>query len=600
MDDFNCFDMSVGISNSHFVFRACLRYVVWLGMGLKSPSEVVTPIGVAAFSSTLAVSLEPGECPKSPSKWIENLETTDEHHDLDIQPNDEDIDFHNNDDYTISTRSSPSQSQTLHTPSTISSRVKSQFFTRISSSQRTEIETQLGLIRHSDRAKFNNVHNQSHAYAAEIHGAPRPSLAKLYKPTLIYVYLFAYILRTKNLSNLWRCSFDKLKRLQINMAPLKQKNRIPTFPIQVSNCSLEKSPNAMDPALQVPQKRSRQQLPDDTMANKMPKLFADNEQPETMVAENRILKEKLQMQEQLIAKYKGIFRSKIQMQDQHTAKEKALFMEKIQMQEQLIATLGAQNLQHEKLISHIFKCKIAELQVQVKSGNPDYNVICSISSEIKSIMDMIHGSLRVDMEAQFSSQYEQVKSMLYDCIDAFQWATIETELGLISHFGRIFFNNINSQSHARVTELPRPPRPSSANYILCFLSVTLSGGLILKVCVDRKQQLGHLTFTALPHEDLTLISCICTLLLLVFHRRLAKEYFDLQIWLPKPSLVFKPYGHRYNAGGPQACSVLYFLASPTKAISTIIVAMCADIQYPVFVPRHWPLAHPPLIVIYGA
>ncbi|PWA80113.1 protein kinase domain, Nitrogen network kinase 1, Phloem protein 2-like protein [Artemisia annua] len=62
---------------------------------------------------------------------IENLETTNEHHDLDIQPNDEpndeDNDFPNNDDdYTISTTSSSSQSQTLHTPSTISSRVSSQ------------------------------------------------------------------------------------------------------------------------------------------------------------------------------------------------------------------------------------------------------------------------------------------------------------------------------------------------------------------------------------------------------------------------------------------------------------------------------------------
>ncbi|PWA64451.1 F-box domain, cyclin-like protein [Artemisia annua] len=215
---------------------------------------------------------------------------------------------------------------------------------------------------------------------------------------------------------------------QINMAPPKQKDRIPTFPIQVSNCSPEKSPNAtfvMDLPLQVLQKRSRQQLSDDTMANKVPKLFADNEQPATMVAENRILKEKLQMQEQLVA------------------------------------TLGA----------YIFKCKIAELEVQVKSGNPDYNAIRSMNSDINSVMDLIHVSLRVDMEAQFSYQYKQVKSRLYNCIDAIQWATIETELGLISLFGRICFNNINSQSHVRATELSRPPRPSSANVASSLKSV---------------------------------------------------------------------------------------------------------------------------------
>ncbi|PWA54556.1 ribonuclease H-like domain, Reverse transcriptase, RNA-dependent DNA polymerase [Artemisia annua] len=68
---------------------------------------------------------------------IENLETTDEHHDLDIQPNDEDNNFPNNDDdYTTSTTNSPSQSQTLHTPSTISSRVNSQV-TPINSIQST-------------------------------------------------------------------------------------------------------------------------------------------------------------------------------------------------------------------------------------------------------------------------------------------------------------------------------------------------------------------------------------------------------------------------------------------------------------------------------
>ena len=37
--------------------------------------------------------------------------------------------------------------------------VKTLFFTRVGSSQWADIETQLGLIRNSDRARVNNVHN---------------------------------------------------------------------------------------------------------------------------------------------------------------------------------------------------------------------------------------------------------------------------------------------------------------------------------------------------------------------------------------------------------------------------------------------------------
>lgn len=60
---------------------------------------------------------------------IENLEATNEHHEQNIQPNDKDNDIPNNDDdnYTTSATSSPSQSQTLHTPSTISSRKLSNY-----------------------------------------------------------------------------------------------------------------------------------------------------------------------------------------------------------------------------------------------------------------------------------------------------------------------------------------------------------------------------------------------------------------------------------------------------------------------------------------
>ncbi|GKA47796.1 zinc finger, CCHC-type containing protein [Tanacetum coccineum] len=59
---------------------------------------------------------------------IENLEVTNEHHDQGTQPSEEDNEFPNNNDdgYASPTISSPSHSQTPHTPSTRSSPVNSQ------------------------------------------------------------------------------------------------------------------------------------------------------------------------------------------------------------------------------------------------------------------------------------------------------------------------------------------------------------------------------------------------------------------------------------------------------------------------------------------
>nr|GFC43940.1 ribonuclease H-like domain, reverse transcriptase, RNA-dependent DNA polymerase [Tanacetum cinerariifolium] len=60
---------------------------------------------------------------------IENLDVTDEHHDQEIPPIEEDNEFPHNDDddfYASPTRNSPTHSQLLHTPATHSSEANSQ------------------------------------------------------------------------------------------------------------------------------------------------------------------------------------------------------------------------------------------------------------------------------------------------------------------------------------------------------------------------------------------------------------------------------------------------------------------------------------------
>nr|GEV90292.1 F-box domain, cyclin-like protein [Tanacetum cinerariifolium] len=105
--------------------------------------------------------------------------------------------------------------------------------------------------------------------------------------------------------------------------------------------------------------------------------------------------------------------------------------EKIQMQDEVITE---QKLVHEKLLSHIIKCKIADLHVQVEAGNPDYEIIRSMSNEIESVM--------------FFSPYEVLKSLFLTRIDASEWEKIVTELGSIRHFERTRSTDIHTQSNA--------------------------------------------------------------------------------------------------------------------------------------------------------
>lgn len=136
------------------------------------------------------------------------------------------------------------------------------------------------------------------------------------------------------------------------------------------------------------------------MAKKVAKLEAEKQQAEVTAEEKRMLEAKVQKQDEVILEQK--------------------------------ATVDALKLQHEKLTSHIIKCKTSELKVQVESGNPDYEAIHSIGCEFKSVMELIPENLRVNAEAQFYSQYEELKHLYLTHIDASQWVKIETVLGFIS------------------------------------------------------------------------------------------------------------------------------------------------------------------------
>ncbi|PWA84739.1 zinc finger, CCHC-type [Artemisia annua] len=96
---------------------------------------------------------------------IENFEATDEHHDEDIQPNDEDNDFPNNnnndDNYTTSATNSPSQSQTLNTPSTASSRVNPQItpINSIQSTYQSDSDTDRLLLAEDEPKNYKEASN---------------------------------------------------------------------------------------------------------------------------------------------------------------------------------------------------------------------------------------------------------------------------------------------------------------------------------------------------------------------------------------------------------------------------------------------------------
>ncbi|XP_071732495.1 uncharacterized protein [Rutidosis leptorrhynchoides] len=176
-------------------------------------------------------------------------------------------------------------------------------------------------------------------------------------------------------------------------------------------------------------------------------------QDQIITGHKAMFEDQRQMQDQVITKQKAMFEAKIQMQDQVITKQKAMFEAKIQMLDNVIAEQKAKiqmqdnivaeqkgkiqmqdnviaeqrdriqmvevaKLDHEKLISYVINSKIAELKVQVESGNPDFEVTRSIGSEIKSVMEMIPESLKAVMDAQFSFEYVQLKSFFVTHIDA--------------------------------------------------------------------------------------------------------------------------------------------------------------------------------------
>ncbi|MFS7927463.1 putative F-box domain, leucine-rich repeat domain superfamily, F-box-like domain superfamily [Helianthus anomalus] len=189
-------------------------------------------------------------------------------------------------------------------------------------------------------------------------------------------------------------------------------------------------------------------------------------------------KAKIQMHDQIIAQYKTLYRAKIKRRDRLVAKQKEAYEAKMQTQDQVIAKLkarlAAESLQHEKLTYQIIKCKIAELKVQVESGNPDYEVVRSVGRDVKSAMDLMPQSLRARAETEFSFQYEMLKCRLLTRVDASQWARIETGLGNIRLSERFSSGHSQSQSQVHAAELPAAPRVSPSN-MTAFSRVTSAG-----------------------------------------------------------------------------------------------------------------------------
>ncbi|GJZ33604.1 hypothetical protein Tco_0579040 [Tanacetum coccineum] len=166
----------------------------------------------------------------------------------------------------------------------------------------------------------------------------------------------------------------------------------------------------------------------------------------------------LQLQSQLIA-YQKI---KIQMQAELFAEQKAKFAEQKAKFAERKAKLEAMESQLSQMQDEAIKFYLAKLKVQVESGNPDYEVIFSMVLGFKSAMVLIPERLRVTMEAQFSSRYEELKSLLFNCINTGQWAIIESELGSLRHSERAHSSNHHSQLDVHDAELPPVSSLSSA------------------------------------------------------------------------------------------------------------------------------------------
>ncbi|XP_071734086.1 uncharacterized protein [Rutidosis leptorrhynchoides] len=175
----------------------------------------------------------------------------------------------------------------------------------------------------------------------------------------------------------------------------------------------------------------------DEVITRQKAMFEDQRQmQDQVITKQRVMFEaKIQMLEEVITKQKMMFEAKIEMLDQASTNQKA----KIQLQDNVIAEqkaiiqmLEVVKLEYEKLMSYVIKSKIAELKVQVESGNPDFEVIRSIGSETKSVMELIPESLRAVMEAQLSFEYVKWKSLFLTHVDASQWSKIESELGMIN------------------------------------------------------------------------------------------------------------------------------------------------------------------------
>nr|XP_043619135.1 zinc finger BED domain-containing protein DAYSLEEPER-like isoform X2 [Erigeron canadensis] len=232
--------------------------------------------------------------------------------------------------------------------------------------------------------------------------------------------------------SLERCPFNNLKCLKVLGV-------VSCYPTRAKNYLLENSPNAtflMD-SPQVPQKILREPIPNDGMANK---VEAENKQAGTMDKVKRVWEAKIPT----ICKV-GELRSKIQ-------------------------TLERTKWQLVELMPHVIKGKMAELKLQVESGNPNYDRVSWIGSEFKSLLQLIPKCARLTVVAHFSSMYKKMKRLSHTYINAKQWAKIEAKLGHFEDSEKVYSDNIQIRSDDLTTDIA--PTPSLTNDGNTFLDKT--------------------------------------------------------------------------------------------------------------------------------